>query len=108
MVRHLALGVLCAFLRTALADPQQISYTDASGIPFTGLYDDTIDFTLGFSFPTSTTGDEFIGEFIVPVNQLWAGFSLGGGMPNNPLIMAWPYDGKIVFSTRFATYVAVR
>jgi cellobiose dehydrogenase (acceptor) len=82
---------------------QQVSYTDASGIPFTGIYDSEIDFHLGFLFPSSTTGTEFIGEFIAPVTQKWAGVSLGGGMPNNPLIAAWPNGNNIVFTTRFAT-----
>jgi cellobiose dehydrogenase (acceptor) len=90
------------FLGTAFAQTQ-VSYTDASGIPFTGIYDSEVDITLGFVFPSSTTGSEFIGELIVPIAQKWAGISLGGGMPNNPLIVAWPNANTIVSSTRFAT-----
>jgi cellobiose dehydrogenase (acceptor) len=91
----------------AVLAQEQISYKDASGLPFTGIYDDTVKSTFGFLFPTSTTGTEFIGEFIVPTAQKWAGISLGGGMPNNPLIMAWPNGNSIVHTTRFATYVSM-
>jgi cellobiose dehydrogenase (acceptor) len=94
-----------ALMGASLAQ-QEVSYTDASGIPFHGIYDSAVDFHLGFLFPTSTTGTEFIGEFIVPISQQWAGISLGGGQPNNPLIMSWPYNGQIVFTTRFSTYVS--
>jgi cellobiose dehydrogenase (acceptor) len=52
-------------------------------------------------FPTSTTGNEFIAEFIVPVTDVWAGVALGPVMAGYPLIMGWPYNGGFVSSTRF-------
>jgi cellobiose dehydrogenase (acceptor) len=103
MLGRTLLGAL-PLLGAVLAQ-QQLTYSDADGLPFQGIYDEVIDSHFGWLFPTSTTGTEFIGEFIVPITQKWAGISLGGGMTNNPLIVAWPYNGKIVFTTRFATYV---
>lgn len=35
----------------------------------------------------------------------WAGLSHGGGMTNNLLLMAWPYNGKILTSFRQASCV---
>jgi cellobiose dehydrogenase (acceptor) len=83
--------------------PQE-SYTDASGIPFTGTYDASADLHLGFLFPAGTTGTEFIGEFVAPLARKWVGLSLGGYMVNAPLIAAWANGNKIVSTTRFTTY----
>jgi cellobiose dehydrogenase (acceptor) len=104
MLGRVFLGAL-ALAGGALAQ-QEVVYTDASGLPFSGLYDSQVDSTFGFLFPTSTTGTEFIGEFIVPVSQKWAGIALSGGMNNDLLIVAWPYNGTIVSTPRFTTYCA--
>jgi cellobiose dehydrogenase (acceptor) len=93
-----------SLLSTVLAQ-QSVTYTDASGLPFSGVYDSAIDSHFGFLFPTSTTGSEFIGEWIVPLSQKWAGISLGSGMKNNPLVVAWVNNGQVVSTTRFTTYV---
>jgi hypothetical protein len=82
----------------------QETYTDASGILFTGTSDANADLHLGFLFPAGTTGTEFIGEFVAPFARKWVGLSLGGYMTNAPLIVAWPNANKIVYSTRFTTY----
>jgi cellobiose dehydrogenase (acceptor) len=102
MLGKLLLGAL-PLLGSAVAQFSTIQYTDASGIPFTGIYDAAQDFHLGFVFPTSTTGTEFVGEFVAPISKKWAGISLAGGMVNAPLIMAWPNGNSFVFSTRWAT-----
>jgi cellobiose dehydrogenase (acceptor) len=102
MLGHSLLSAL-ALAGVALAQ-QEVTYTDASGLPFSGLYDSQVDSTFGFLFPTSTTGTEFIGEFIVPITQKWAGVALGGGMNNDLLIVAWPNGNSIVSTPRFTTY----
>jgi cellobiose dehydrogenase (acceptor) len=75
-------------------------------IPLSGLIDTAVDFQFGFVFPVGNKSTEFIGEFIVPVANKWAGISLGPGMPSNPLIMAWPYNGGVQHSVRFTTQYA--
>jgi hypothetical protein len=72
-------------------------------ITLSGLFDTSVDFQLGFVLPISNKSTEFIGEFIVPVANKWAGISLGPGMVGNPLIMAWPYNGGVQHSVRYST-----
>jgi hypothetical protein len=38
-------------------------------IPWTGIYDSGVDMHIGFAFPASTTGSEFIMEWVVPVSE---------------------------------------
>jgi cellobiose dehydrogenase (acceptor) len=62
--------------------------------------------TFAFILPPGHKGDEFIGQWIIPVENKWAGMSLGGKMIDAPLVMAWPNNGTVVHSTRFATAYA--
>jgi hypothetical protein len=75
----------------------------ACRVEFSGLYDADQGAEYGFVFPPSTTGGEFIGEWVIPVANKWAGIALGGGMVDSLLVMAWPYKDTIVHSTRYAT-----
>jgi cellobiose dehydrogenase (acceptor) len=102
MLGRLLLGAL-PLVGSVFAQIQELTYTDSNGIPFTGNYDPAPDVHVGFIFPSSTTGTEFVGELIVPISKGWAGISIGGGMTSNPLIMAWVNNNKIVYSTRYAT-----
>jgi cellobiose dehydrogenase (acceptor) len=102
MLGRLLLGAL-PLVGSVLAQIQELTYTDINGIPFTGDYDPAQDFHVGFIFPSSTTGTEFVGELVVPISKTWAGISLGGGMNGPPLIMAWVNNNKIVYSTRVAS-----
>jgi cellobiose dehydrogenase (acceptor) len=101
MISSLLLVSLSALINAA----QAISYTDHSGLPFTGIHDHTVGFTLGFIFPPSLNGTEFIGEIMASNTQRWAGIALGGAMTESPLIMTWPKGKKGKFSTRYATCV---
>jgi cellobiose dehydrogenase (acceptor) len=68
-----------------------------------GYYDAQDKVQIGTVFPTSTTGDEFIGEFISPISVKWVALALGGAMNGNPLLVAWPNGNNIVTTTRWAT-----
>jgi len=65
--------------------------------------------TYGFTFPplvtTGLNSSEFIGEIVAPIAAKWAGVSPGGSMLHNLLLVAWPNNGKIVRSARYATFV---
>ena len=65
--------------------------------------------TYGFTFPplvtTGQNSSEFIGEIVAPIAAKWAGVSPGGSMLHNLLLVAWPNNGKIVCSARYATFV---
>ncbi|KAF9447344.1 hypothetical protein P691DRAFT_821966 [Macrolepiota fuliginosa MF-IS2] len=78
-----------------------------NGIPFWGLTEPVHGMTLGWIFPpldsTGSLANEFIGEIVAPIDTLWAGVSPGGQMLQNLLLVAWPYDGSIVRSARYAT-----
>jgi cellobiose dehydrogenase (acceptor) len=61
----------------------------------------------GFAFPTdadSAHSGEFIGQINAPISAKWVGITLGPGMNNNLLIVAWPNanNNGIVSSTRQA------
>jgi cellobiose dehydrogenase (acceptor) len=101
MFGRLFLGA--SLVGTALAQISQISYTSPAGIQFNGDYDAAQDFTFGLAFPASTTGDEFIGEMVVPIKQKWAALSMATAMTGPPLIVGWPNGNKIVGSVRKAT-----
>ncbi len=63
--------------------------------------------TYGYIFPplgsSGSLGNEFIGEIVSPVATKWAGASPVGSMLQALLIVAWPNNGQIVNSVRFAT-----
>ncbi|KAI1327173.1 carbohydrate-binding module family 1 protein [Xylariaceae sp. FL0255] len=66
--------------------------------------------TFGMALPSNaltTDATEFIGYLQCPSNSTtltgWCGISLGGAMTNNLLLMAWPYEGEILTSFRYAT-----
>ena len=44
-----------------------------------------------------------MGEFVAPLDAKWLGFSLGGAMLQNLLLVAWPNGNKIVASTRYVS-----
>ncbi|KAI8630651.1 carbohydrate-binding module family 1 protein [Xylariaceae sp. FL1651] len=66
--------------------------------------------TIGLALPqTALTADanEFIGYLQCPSNSTtltgWCGISMGGPMTNSLLLMAYPYQGQVLTSFRFAT-----
>ncbi|KAG8687354.1 hypothetical protein FRC12_017219 [Ceratobasidium sp. 428] len=91
-------------LAGAVLSQQSVAWTDPStGIPFQSFVDPVHGIRLSTAFPASTTATEFIGEIVAPISAKWVGWSLGGGMNNNLLVVAWPNGNSIVSSTRYTT-----
>jgi len=92
------LTALCAqlFLEVHAQEPLEVaghkltSYTAPAAIT-----------TLAFSFPPSADKNEFIGH-IVGKGPGYTGISIGGGMLNRLLLVAWPSGDKVVTSFRYA------
>ncbi|KAG8688196.1 hypothetical protein FRC11_005887 [Ceratobasidium sp. 423] len=83
---------------------QSSAWTDsATGIPFQSYVEPVTGIRISTAFPSSTTPTEFVGEIIAPISSKWVGWSLGGGMNSNLLLVAWPNGNSIVSSTRMAT-----
>lgn len=83
-------------------------YTDpGNGFQFVGVTDPVHSVTYGLVFPplpaSGPAPTEFIGEIVAPIDAKWVGFSLGGAMLQSLLLVAWPNNGDIVFSTRYTT-----
>ncbi|KAF2737008.1 CBD9-like protein [Polyplosphaeria fusca] len=78
-------------------------YTDAkSGITFSAYVDATSGYFFGISTPANSTGGT---DFIATIGGKGTGYSgasLGGGMLNKLLILAWPNGQNIVSSFRKA------
>ncbi|TFK28283.1 CBD9-like protein [Coprinopsis marcescibilis] len=77
-----------------------------AGVTWTRWTDPDLDVTTGWVFPPLSGGqapDEFVGIFQAPSSGGYIGSSLGGGMRENLLLLAWT-DGKIPrISPRWAT-----
>ena len=75
-------------------------------VTWTRYHDPDLDLTQGYIFPPASEGqapDEFVGIFQAPSSGGYIGSSLGGGMRENLLLVAWT-DGKIPrISPRWAT-----
>ncbi|KAJ1308933.1 hypothetical protein OPQ81_004617 [Rhizoctonia solani] len=83
---------------------QSSAWTDsATGIPFQSYVEPVTGIRLSTAFPSSTTPTEFVGEIIAPISSKWVGWSLGGGMNSNLLLVAWPNGNSVVSSTRMST-----
>ncbi|KAI0701652.1 hypothetical protein C8Q76DRAFT_825169 [Earliella scabrosa] len=79
-------------------------YVDpGNGFVFDGITDPAYGVTYGIVLPQGTASQEFIGEIVAPKSAAWIGWSLGGAMIGNILIVAWPNGNEIVASTRMAT-----
>ncbi|CAE7204138.1 unnamed protein product [Rhizoctonia solani] len=83
---------------------QSNPWTDPStNIPFQSFVEPVTGIRLSTAFPSSTSPTEFVGEIVAPITSKWVGWSLGGGMNNNLLLVAWPNGNSIVSSTRMST-----
>ncbi|KAI0635059.1 cellobiose dehydrogenase [Trametes polyzona] len=79
-------------------------YVDpGNGFVFDGVTDPVHSVTYGIALPQASTSSEFIGEFVAPIDAKWIGLALGGAMIGDLLLVAWPYENKIVASARYAT-----
>ncbi|KAJ7864972.1 cellobiose dehydrogenase [Mycena olivaceomarginata] len=106
MLVRLCLGVL-PFVGAALAQAAA-QFTDPdNGITFWGITDAAHSVTYGYVFPPLATSgpnpNEYIATIVSPLANQWSGYALSGSMIDSLLIAAWPNNGKIVFTTRYAT-----
>ncbi|KAM7190445.1 hypothetical protein V8F20_009728 [Naviculisporaceae sp. PSN 640] len=92
-----------AGVQTVMAQ-DAIPYTDqASGIVF-NTWAPSPQLTFGLTLPSNaltTDATEFIG-MITCQGKGWCGISVGGGMNENLLILAYPQDGAVLTSLRWA------
>ncbi|KAJ6567724.1 cellobiose dehydrogenase [Mycena vulgaris] len=100
------LGVL-PFVGSALSQVAT-QFTDPdNGITFWGITDVVHSVTYGYVFPPLATSganpNEYIATIVSPLANAWSGYSLSGSMIGSLLVAAWPNNGKIVFTTRYAT-----
>lgn len=94
-----------ALLALRAAAQTSSPYTDdKTGIKFNGYQDTKSGFKFGIALPENPTTD-FIAQIQAPVvnGGGWAGFSMGQSMVGNPLVIAWPNQGKVVTSFRQAS-----
>jgi len=91
-----ALSALCAqvFLGTNAQQPLEVAGTKLTS------YSTKVG-TLAFSFPPSGSKNEFTGH-IAGKGLGYTGISIGGGMLNRLLLVAWPNGDKVQTSFRFA------
>lgn len=93
------LGLASRFAAAALT-------TEAYNDPNTGIDFQryaTNEYSFGIAVPENPEAD-FIGQMVVPLteNAGWGAVSLGGGMLNNLLFVAWPNDEEIITTFRLA------
>ncbi|CAE6505183.1 unnamed protein product [Rhizoctonia solani] len=83
---------------------QSGAWTDpTTNIPFQSYVEPGTGIRLSTAFPAATAPTEFVGEIVAPITSKWVGWSLGGGMNSNLLLVAWPNGNSIVSSTRMST-----
>ncbi|KAJ3500222.1 hypothetical protein NLJ89_g9889 [Agrocybe chaxingu] len=91
------------------ASAQTTRWCDSlTNVCFTSYYYPDLDTTWGYAFPPlpaagQTPSDEFIGIFVGPSSLGWIGNSLGNGMRQNPLIVAWTDGNTPRASVRFTS-----
>lgn len=81
-----------------------------TSICFQRYYDESVSTGWGYTFPdvdpNGGVPDEFIGIYTAPASAGWIGASLGGGMTQNPLLVAWlSENGTAVVGVRRTEYV---
>ncbi len=88
---------------TTAASTTPVAYTD----PNTDIDFQTLnakdDFSIGIAFPEKLDSD-FIGQLVVPISETgaWGSISLGGGMLNHLLLVAWANGEEVVSTFRVA------
>lgn len=94
------------FVGLAAAQAQNAApYTDhQSGISFNAYVNPSTGYFFGLALPENSTGST---DFIATIGGKgtgWSGVSLGGGMLNKLLIVAWPNSRAVVSSFRKTGY----
>lgn len=103
-----ASATLASLARNTAAATVASAYTDPNtGIDFQTYFASDVDYSFGIALP-ETIGTDFIGQMVAPITDAggWAGVSLGGGMLNHLLLVAWGNDQDVVTSLRVATAYA--
>lgn len=95
-------SIFLPFLGLAAAQTQNAApYTDSkSGISFHAYINPSTGYFFGLALPDNSTGST---DFIATIGGKgtgWSGVSLGGGMLNKLLIVAWPNAKAVVGSFR--------
>ena len=106
-VAEMARSILLSMALFALRSLAQsgTAYTDPkSGIDFLGFTDPTSGSQFGIALP-ETSGTDFIGQIVAPVNSTggWAGLDMGGEMTDYLLVVAWTNGDNVVSSLRKAS-----
>ena len=84
------------------------AYTDAkTGIDFQQYTSPDGTLTVGIALPEKVESD-FIGQLVVPITEkgAWGALSLGGGMLNHLLLVAWANGEEVVSTFRTASAYA--
>ncbi|KAK7189588.1 hypothetical protein DPSP01_001582 [Paraphaeosphaeria sporulosa] len=95
-------AALAGLFRMAASNP--VAYTDPNtGIDFQQYSATGVAFSLGIAFP-ETLGSDLIGQLVVPITKTgaWGAVSLGGGMLNHLLLVAWANGEEVVSTFRTA------
>ncbi|KAF7947678.1 hypothetical protein EAE96_008758 [Botrytis aclada] len=96
---------LIGLAQVATAATTTGAYTDANtGIEFQQYSDTSIGYSFGIAVPETPTAD-FIGQLVVPLTSGagWGALSMGAGMTNKLLFVAWPNGKEVQSGFRYAT-----
>ncbi|EJD48894.1 cellobiose dehydrogenase [Auricularia subglabra TFB-10046 SS5] len=96
----LAIAALTAYARLALSQSSQFCDSGVGNLCFQSFTDPVHGISFRLVVPASSSTTEFIGEIEAPADAKWVGLCLGGGMLNNPLLMAWPNGNAFVTTSR--------
>ncbi|KAK5948817.1 hypothetical protein OHC33_010241 [Knufia fluminis] len=95
--------LLALTLAAGVLGQSSSTYVDSNtGITFQSFLDTSKDVFFGIALPTDTS-DDVIGQIVGPADASWASFDFGSSMINNLLVVAWPYEGQVIASTRLTT-----
>jgi cellobiose dehydrogenase (acceptor) len=96
-------AALAGLFRIATAETP-VAYTDPkTGIDFQQITATSVDFSFGIALPKTIESD-LIGQLVVPISKKggWGAVSLGGGMTNHLLLVAWANGDEVVSTFRIA------
>lgn len=102
-----AVALLGLFRMATAASTTPVAYTD----PNTDIDFQTLNangnFSIGIALPKTIESD-FIGQLVVPISKTgaWGAISLGGGMLNHLLLVAWANGEDVVSTFRTASAYA--
>ncbi|KAL2198845.1 cellobiose dehydrogenase-like protein [Corynascus similis CBS 632.67] len=96
-------------LRTAAAAANEVVRDPDTGLTFTSNYQ-LYKVNAGITFRVAIPDDaqsyspyDAVVQLVVPNEVGWVGLAWGGGMTNNPLVVAWNSGNSVTLSPRWAT-----